>query len=48
MKKRLNPRTGLPFQRWDKDENDRIFWSYTPKVRKSDGYLIEKWKNLRN
>ena len=21
MKKRLNPRTGLPFQRWDKDEN---------------------------
>lgn len=48
MKKRLNPRTGLPFQRWDKDENGRIFWAYSPKVRKSDGYFIEKWKTLEN
>lgn len=41
--KRLNPKTGEPFHRWDEDERGYVFWTYQKSVLKKNGYYQENW-----
>lgn len=44
--KRLNPETGNPFRRWDKDPEKEgyVFWGYRTKEANSKGFCLERWK----
>lgn len=41
--KRVNPKTGEPFKRWDLDDRGYVFWTYQKSVRKRDGFFQENW-----
>ncbi len=41
--KRLNPKTGQPFEQGFTDENGRVFFSYVNKIG-NDGWYLEEWK----
>lgn len=44
--KRLNPETGHPFKRWDKDpkREGHVFWGYRTKESDLNGFCLERWK----
>ena len=46
--KRINPKTGAAFKRWDVDDRypKRVFWSYVPSKIKADGFFREVWKDV--
>ena len=41
--KRLNKKTGKPFEEGYQDEHGRIFYSYVNKIG-NDGWYLEEWK----
>tara|TARA_B100000963_G_scaffold104155_1_gene90183 strand:- start:5633 stop:5818 length:186 start_codon:yes stop_codon:yes gene_type:complete len=45
--KRLNVKTGLPFEPGYQDESGRVFFRYINK-HGNDGYYLEEWKKDMN
>ena len=41
--KRINQKTGKPFEQGFVDENGRVFYSYVNKIG-NDGWYLEEWK----
>ena len=41
--KRINQKTGKPFEQCFVDENGRVFYSYVNKIG-NDGWYLEEWK----
>jgi hypothetical protein len=41
--KRLNPKTNAPFKSGDVREDGKIFYGYSPKRLKKDGFFTESW-----
>lgn len=42
-KKRLNPKTGKPFERGDVLEDGKVFHAYSTTIKRSSGFCAERW-----